>query len=707
MNGEYEDRILESGLEEVLGGQYPPDLSFKILQEWERREAAAADSRVSMAPLSNPIAGSVLPADTANQRPLIVDDSPAPTSGRLARSGSSRTRPLWSGSRVMWLTMSIAGGLLIAIGMWGIYWGRIGASPTGGLLVDSDRPSDSGSGQSGVAQREFGPLPHREMPLPWTPDEPGPQAVEGGAAAIASREPDQPLGDAPAVASNTARAVRPTPSEDSEVIAFINTMLTQQWRQRGITPAPPPDEKQWCQRIYQRLVGREPSADELRQFLSSSRNNRRVELVDRLLSSDDYAQHWSAVWTDVLLGLAAEDPQPLGIDRQGLEQFLASSLQENKPYDRLAAELLTATGSCDPESSEFNGAANFLAASGGNGSIAATDRISRVFLGKQLICARCHNDPTSGWKQDEFWRLTAFFQQMKVRRNPEEAYASLVDEDFHGGTGIPKDAEIFFPGADGRLRLAYPEFGFESIPRSGLLSDVNRRHELTRLLTRSPDFRSATVNRVWAGLLRYGFVEPMDDAGPHNRPSHPELLDGLSEQLAAHDFDLKRLIRWIVLSQAFDVSDQRTPESWMDAPEKGGTPLFARFYTEPPRSIDLHKELMLAVRTRPSGSALPAQALARMTWTPDSPTVPQIIDTQGTEVMIGPPWLEQLAASRMPPKQKVEHLFRAVLDREPTDREATAARLVLADRMNDQVAVRELWQILSAGRNRSTQRFTP
>jgi hypothetical protein len=222
-------------------------------------------------------------------------------------------------------------------------------------------------------------------------------------------------------------------------------------------------------------------------------------------------------------------------------------------------------------------------------------------------------------------------------------------------------------------------------------------------LTASPDFRSAAVNRVWAGLLRYGFVEPVDDAGPQNQPSHPELLDGLSEQLEAHDFDLKRLIRWIVLSQAFDVSDQRTPESWMDAPENGGTPLFARFYTEPSRSIDLHKELMLAVRTRPSGSALQAQTLARTTWTPASPTIPQIIDTQGTELMIGPSWLDRLAASKMTADQKVEHLFRAVLDRKPTAKEATAAKLVLADRMNDQIAVRELWQILSAERNRSPQ----
>lgn len=138
----------------------------------------------------------------------------------------------------------------------------------------------------------------------------------------------------------------------------------------------------------------------------------------------------------------------------------------------------------------------------------------------------------------------------------------------------------------------------------------------------------------------------------------------------------------------------------MDTPETGGTPLFARFYTEPAPSMDLHRSLMLAVRTRPAGSTLQASILAQRSWTPSSVNIPQIIDTQGSESMIGPPWLDRLATSPMSADQKVEHLFRAVLDRKPTAREATAAKLVLADRMNDHQAVRELWQILISERSR-------
>jgi hypothetical protein len=233
-----------------------------------------------------------------------------------------------------------------------------------------------------------------------------------------------------------------------------------------------------------------------------------------------------------------------------------------------------------------------------------------------------------------------------------------------------------------------------------LLADVNRRRELARLLTASSDFRTAIVNRVWAGLLRYGLIEPIDDAGPHNPAFSPDLLATLGDQLEAHDFHLDSLVRWIALSKAFDVSDQPTPESWMDAPQNGGPALFARFYADPTRPVDLYKDLMLAVRNRPASSALQGRTLARQSWTPAGTAIPQIIDTQAATDTIGPAWLDRLAASSMPRDQKVEHLFRAILDRSPTPKEWTAAKLVLADRMNDYVAVRELWTTLLASRTR-------
>jgi hypothetical protein len=301
------------------------------------------------------------------------------------------------------------------------------------------------------------------------------------------------------------------------VVDFVDQMLSQHWQMRGVTPAPSADDEQWCRRVYQRLVGREPSTGELRQFLSSPRNERRAELVDRLLASEDYARHWAGIWAEVLLGHAVQDLDRLGVHREGFEQFLSESLAANKSYDQVVAELVSATGSCDPESSEHNAAANFLAAvsadRAGDKSVATTDRVARVFLGKQLVCARCHNDPASGWDQSEFWSLNAFFRQMKVQRKPDERYAVVGTRTSTAGRGSHRmrsyssrrrrKVAVGLSGVRGGGHWAKRPAGRrEPAPRIGAAAD------------QFADFRTAAVNRVWAGLLTYGFVEPVDDAGP-------------------------------------------------------------------------------------------------------------------------------------------------------------------------------------------------
>ncbi|MCH5377660.1 MAG: DUF1549 domain-containing protein, partial [Planctomycetes bacterium] len=681
MISDQEDRILEAALEEVLGGQYPPDLSAKILQALESRSTTSPQDAVTA-----PTAPVLVSASQPLPPPVVASADPVAPPVHVAGGSltSTRRRRRRRRSPVTWLSTAVAITLLFAMVGIGVYLGQISSGPSGGFLAESQPPREIRRADvPDTSRRSETGLPNRDDLIARSPEagmtEPrqGPSERE-----TVTGDPRTEVEPAPLPASPTV-VQRVRPSSDPEVITFVNDMLAQGWRQRGVTPAPPAGDTQWCQRVYKRLIGRDPTQDELQQFQSAPADQRRSSLVDDLLARDEYARHWSAVWADTLLGNEQLEAQSEGVHREGLERYLFTSLRDDKPYDQMATELVSATGACDPEAENFNGAANFLAAHARDDYVPATDRLARVFLGKQLVCARCHDHPANGWDQEEFWKLNAFLRQMKVRREAQTGRLALIDKDFFGETGVARDAEIFYQDEDGRLRVAYPEFGSNRLSRSGLLSDVNRRRELARLIVASPDFRSAVVNRVWAELLEYGFVEPVDDAGPHNPPSHPELLRGLSEQLAAHNFDMDGLIRWIVLSRAFEVSDEPTPESWMDTPETGGRPLFARYYGEPAKPADLYKSLMLAVRSRPPSLGIDARTLARRSWTPSASAVPQIIDTQGTEGISGPGWLDLLADSQMPPEQKVEHLFLSVLDRKPSRREKMAAKLVLADRMNE------------------------
>jgi hypothetical protein len=318
-----------------------------------------------------------------------------------------------------------------------------------------------------------------------------------------------------------------------------------------------------------------------------------------------------------------------------------------------------------------------------------------VFLGKQLACSRCHDHPATPWEQHDFWQLTAFFRQMRAIRDPQAGLTRLADRDFVGETGAGQDAEIFYRRPDGRLAMAYPGLAGREVSHSGLLKDVNRREELAHLIIHSQDFRLAAVNRVWAALFGYGFTQPVDDMGPHNPPSHPELLRQLADQFAAHAFDVDRLIRWAVLSEPFGLSGRRMPESWMDAPAEGGRPLFARFYEPRIPALPLERSILVAANAPSHRTGRPGGVFARRTWTnPPTGVVPQIIDSGPQDQIEGPAWLIPLADSALRPEQKIRHVFLSILSRPPRDRELRAAKLLLADRMDDNVALRELWLLL-------------
>src|SRR5690606_29601923 len=214
---------------------------------------------------------------------------------------------------------------------------------------------------------------------------------------------------------------------------------------------------------------------------------------------------------------------------EGLRQYLRASLASEKPYNQIVYELIAAEGTNRPGTPDFNGATNFLLASQNEQATLATARTSRIFLGKQLQCAQCHDHPFNEWTQHQFWSLNAFFRQMQVEKKP--GMAALVSADFAGETGDVDEADVFYEQRNGQMKVAYPQFidGTE-VPRSGLVGDVDRREILARLVSGSDDLCRATVNRTWAHFLGYGFTRPVDDMGEHNPPTHPEVLERLAKE---------------------------------------------------------------------------------------------------------------------------------------------------------------------------------
>jgi len=692
VSAEHEERILDASLEEVLGGHYPPDLTSKIIESCEaHRDALQANGTGVPLPI---VSQPAMPAPPPVQH--LAEPQAPPAYDEPAVHVAARPRTVHR-SRSGWLVVAAAASVLLAVAL-GYYLKRGNEPDENGVAG-----TDSGSPGNIVSTPEMHTVPPQIREREFVPRERDGIRQEQGMLV------DNPV-DEPGVARTPEDPGGPIerpelpplrPSSDSEVIAFVNDVLRERWRKNSVTPSPPETDEGWCSRAYDGLVGRESMQDELDQFVQDDSPEKRQRLVDRLLASDEYASHWSKMWADALLGPERSNGTGGVASRAGLEDYMANSLRADKSYDKVAYELLVATGASGPETEGYNPAVNFLLAGAARNAEEATDRVSRIFLGKQLVCTRCHDHPAGDGDAGDFWELNAFFRQMKVHRDPQSGVASLTEQDFYGESGAGKDAEIFYRLPNGRLRLAYPELNGQQLPHSGLLSDVNRRQELAKLVVASRDFRRAVVNRVWARLMGYGFTRPVDDMGPHNPPSHPELLARLSDELAAHDFNLDGLVRWIVLSDAFGLSDRRTPESWMDAPEAGGRPLFARHYERNRKSADVYRSLMLAVNSKPAGVRITPVAYARRSELRPGAGELKIIDTQPSDMFSGPGWLTDLAKSRISPQRKIDHLFLSALDRKPTSRELMAAKLVLADQLDDAVALQQIWHTLLAIGERS------
>jgi hypothetical protein len=466
-------------------------------------------------------------------------------------------------------------------------------------------------------------------------------------------------------------------------------------------------------------LGRAPTADELKGLADDKAANRRQKLVERLLTqanyTAEYARHWSVIWTTVFLGKSGGQPGSLA-SRDELEKYFAPALAANKPFNQIAQELLTATGSARPGSEDYNPAVNFLLDAMDANATVATSRVARVLLGHQLQCAQCHNHPSQDWTQEQFWALNAFLRQM--RADQQAGSPRLVNVDFRGEGRGSGNGDVFYQTPEGSMKTAFPRFidGTE-IPASGELAAVDRRQELARLVLQSDDLPRALVNRVWAQFFDYGFTRPVDDLGPNASPSQPQVLDRLATEFAAHDYDLKRLIRWTVLSDSFNRSSKLTDLASKDMPEEGEPALFSRYYARPPRAAEAFNSLVQASRIRRTAANNSDVEKARLDWLAQYNRAPSTTGTAktGKAVKASEPSLmiktddpihraasgdptglvKRFAASSMPFEKKVEHLFLTTLARQPQAREQrAAAELLRAGRDRQAAALEDIWWAL-------------
>lgn len=503
-------------------------------------------------------------------------------------------------------------------------------------------------------------------------------------------------------------------------VQVINRWIELGWKEREVQPARLASDATFVRRIYLDLAGRVPTTGELERFEKDRRSEKRERLVDELLAGPEYPRHFAEVMDTVLMGRRGPEWEGKRKKNQWFS-YLERAFRENRPWDQLVRELILAR----PPSPEELGSVWYLYERKSNPQ-AMAEAVAPVVFGLQIKCAQCHDHLVAREiKQAHYWGLVAAFNRSKSVETPagpgvaESAiggfvsFANLKKESqparlvlFHGATideAWPQDGE---KEVDAPEKYLVPPPAEKQPVQAPAVPKFSRRAALADAVTRdNPLLARALVNRVWALMLGRGLVHPVDLMDSKHPPSHPELLDWLAEDFARSGYDVKRLVRTLALTRAYQLDSRphrgRTvpPESFARALEK---PLSAEQYFRsfvevmgPPEvtaalANPREKVRQAFLRQFPDLFAAEYNAtLQQALFLSNSPLVDGLLEPEGGNLTTQ---LGQIEA----PRERARAAIRSVLGRDPERDELAEATAYLASRPAESGTKQLLWALLTS-----------
>jgi hypothetical protein len=314
----------------------------------------------------------------------------------------------------------------------------------------------------------------------------------------------------------------------------VDEIVLEKLKSLNLPTSPVASDAEFLRRAFIDTIGVLPTADEVRSFLTDSSSDKCDRLIESLLARPEFVDYWTYKWSDLLLVSSRKlNPQEMWSYYHWVRDRVAS----NTPWDQVARELVTATGSV-----RENGAANFYVLHADPTEVSETLSVS--MLGMSIACAKCHNHPMEKWTNGQYYGMANLFARTRVKAGPD---------------GAP----VVFTAAEGELNQPLtgkpqPPRPLDAPPVPGSYAD--RREYFADWLTskNNPYFARAIVNRVWANFMGVGLVEKVDDMRVSNPPSNEKLLTTLAEYLVQNHYDLKQLMRLILQSQTYQRSSAVT-----------------------------------------------------------------------------------------------------------------------------------------------------
>jgi len=346
----------------------------------------------------------------------------------------------------------------------------------------------------------------------------------------------------------------------------------------------------FLRRSFLLAVGRIPTVEEARVFLESADSNKRVLLVRYLMKSPGYTSHMGNWLVDML---RVRENFENGRSAAPYMQWVRQAVRDNKPFDQLARELLSAQGAI-----WSNGAVGYYIRDKGM-ELDNMSNTMRLFLGTRMECAQCHDHPFDEWERMDFYQLAAFTNgQREMNRSPwntvwremrdakeertplgrmmrflgDEVYYPSLTGAGKGRIQLPGDYQ-YSDGDPGEWVGAHTPFekSFGKSVRMSKRKDGDDGMErFSNWVTSSKNERFATVivNRMWMRIMGTPLFDPVDEYVEPEETTSPELTRYLVSLMQELNYDLKAFQHVLLLTRVY------TFESSAKVLAPGEKPLF-------------------------------------------------------------------------------------------------------------------------------------
>ena len=363
------------------------------------------------------------------------------------------------------------------------------------------------------------------------------------------------------------RSAEPNPTFDRQAASRkIDRFIDAKLREQRIKPLPIAGDEQFLRRIYLDAIGRIPTLDETRSFLSSKEPGKRATLINTLLHSLGHVSHEYNYWADILRVKDSDD----GVGRAFYVLWIKESLAKNKPYDQFVRELITSSG-CGWD--RGCGAVGYYL----RDRAMPLDNMAntlRIFTGTRIACAQCHDHPSDRWTRRQMFEMAAFTSNVSTvdrsERNVKiaKAEATLPDREMQrtsqmirttfyrdrvvgtsdGTIKLPADYQ-YDDAKPGQKITAHAIFGPADLPESEDNPDYRQRFGDWLTSPENARFTQVIANRLWKRVMRRGLIEPIDDLRDDSKATHPELLAYLTQLMKDLHYDMRAYVEVLYNTQ--------------------------------------------------------------------------------------------------------------------------------------------------------------